>query len=358
MIIAPAKNILFGEHAVVYPPNTAIIAANSLACKAEVRANNTSSLINVQASGEFSLSQTYDTAVLISYLDSVRREYLKFKESGNISTIRKIINKDDDLLKLSIAVAFDYLFKLNLKTAGFSLFLLSNVPLQSGFGSSAVFSSAVIAEILNFFRVRFNKDIIFNLTMEIEAFQHLHPSGEGPAAVIYGELIQLNKNVNKTPSIKKLKIENLKLKDLMQNLTVIHSGKPDQTTGELVNYVKLNFEDKKEVIEELESNTLRFLELNKRKECEEKEFVVLINKSGMLLEKLGVVSDPVIEYSKIIRDKGGAVKISGAGGQGKNGSGALLVYHSDRDWVKKITEEFGFKFFDIKFGGDGIRIIK
>lgn len=356
MIIVPAKNILFGEHSVVYPPNSAVIATNSLSCKADVSSNNTSSLINVNIAGEFRLNTRYEHAHLLGYLDEVRKANLIFQSTGDYKTLRDKIINNDDLLKLAIAVVLDRLNNLQLTIHGFNLYLLSQVPLQSGFGSSAVFSSAVIAAILDFAGQPFDRNLIFDLTMEIEAFQHLNPSGEGPAAVIYGDLVKLTKTEAGKPIIEKIQLNNPELREYVKALTIVHSGMPKQATGELVGYVKSRYAQNEKLIEELELNTQKFLSINNYKQCDQLEFVELVNSSGKLLEKLGVVTESVIKYSAKIRNLGGAVKISGAGGRGKEGSGALLVYHNDRELVKKITEEFKYKYYDIEFGRKGLQI--
>jgi mevalonate kinase len=365
MIISHSKNILFGEHAVVYPPNTAVIAANNLSCKVEVKRNNTSSTINLIASGTFSITKTYEIANLFAYLNSVRESFKEFKQKSDIAIMKKVIKEDDDLMKLSIAVAIDYLESKVRKLEGFGLYVLSQIPPKAGFGSSAVFSSAVIAAILSAYGEKLDKDLIFELTMEIESFQHLNPSGEGPAAAIYGGIIELKRDSNGR-TINKLQITNYpaerdpdkrdKLQKLMRELMVVHSGMPAETTGELVNYVKQEVEkdsSKKELIDMIEVNTQKFLELNKKESCEETELIELINNNGELLERLGVVSDDAVRFMKMIREKGGAAKISGAGGRSK-GSGALLVYHTDRELVKNLVKEFGFEFFDIEFGEGGL----
>lgn len=356
MIIVPAKNILFGEHSVVYPPNSAVIATNSLFCKAEVSSNNTSSLINVNIAGEFRLNSRYEHAHLLGYLDEVRKAYLIFQSNGDYETLKDKIINNDDLLKLAIAVVLDRLNDLQLTIHGFNLYLLSQVPLQSGFGSSAVFSSAVIAAILDFTGKPFDKNLIFDLTMEIEAFQHLSPSGEGPAAVIYGDLVKLTKTMAGKPIIEKIKLKNPELREYVRSLTIVHSGMPKQSTGELVGYVKSTYTQNEKLIKDLELNTQKFLRINNDKHCDQLEFVQLINSSGRLLEKLGVVTESVMEYSAKIRSLGGAVKISGAGGRGQDGSGALLVYHEDRELIKKISEDFKYKYFDIEFGRKGLQI--
>lgn len=368
MIISHSKNILFGEHAVVYPPNTAIIAANNLKCKVEIKKNHTSSIINLSASGTVKLSKTYEIANLLAYLNSVREVYKQFKITQEISVIKELIKSEDDLMKLSIAVALDYLKAKVNRIEGFSLYVLSEVPAQSGFGSSAVFSSAVIAAILDAYALAafdrahaegsaqmVDKDLIFDLTMEIEAFQHLNPSGEGPAAAIFGNLIKLNKDSSNKPKIAKIQITNPKLQVLMKDLVIVHSGMPAETTGELVNFVKQEIQDKskQKIIESIEINTQKFLELNNKKECEESKFIELINNNGVLLEELDLVAAKPKEFIDKVRSNGGAAKISGAGGRSA-GSGALLVYHPNRDFIRKLALEFDFEFFDIKFGIGGL----
>lgn len=66
----------------------------------------------------------------------------------------------------------------------------------------------------------------------------------------------------------------------------------------------------------------------------------LIEESERNLEKISVVSEWVVGLIHEIEGMGGVAKISGAGGRTKE-SGLLLVWHEDRDLVKKWAESNG-----------------
>ena len=55
-------------------------------------------------------------------------------------------------------------------------------------------------------------------------------------------------------------------------------------------------------------------------------FYNAINENGQLLEELGVVNNKTKKFLDEIREQGGYCKISGAGGESKEGSGIIICF--------------------------------
>jgi len=72
------------------------------------------------------------------------------------------------------------------------------------------------------------------------------------------------------------------------------------------------------------------------------DMFTLINENGLLLEEIGVVSEKVINFSEMIRENNGAIKIAGAGGRAGEGAGICLVIMKDKEKLIDICNQFNF----------------
>ena len=210
--------------------------------------------------------------------------------------------------------------KINFTDRPFNYKIESEIPIGRGLGSSAALSVASVSAFLEFYTGReFGKEIINNLAFQIEKHFHKNPSGVDNSAACFGGLILYQKQVS---------LENLNYKipkKIEEKLFLIDSGKPVETTGEMVEYVSTK--SIKNIINKIEIETKKILD------AIEKENVVLFKESIVnnekLLEEIGVVSD---NTKKLIKDLSqfGVGKVTGAGGQ-KIGSGFILFYADQTD---------------------------
>jgi len=223
---------------------------------------------------------------------------------------------------------------LNLK-----LTIESDLPIGSGLGSSAAVAAAVIKATSTYFHKTLKNDELFNLTMECEKLSHGNPSGVDPAAVIYGGLIRFVKNKP---------IQHFKIPNSIE-LYLIQTGKPVETTKEMVEMVadKVRLKNKyRKLISDIGRVTVGMKEAL----INGQDISALINENGILLEELGVVGIKAIELSQEIREIGGSVKVSGAGGV-REGSGMLLVYHTDASVIQRFLDQKKLDYFKVIIGG-------
>lgn len=268
---APAKVILSGEHAVVYG-RPAIVSALNLRLKFSLWEKS----ININDKNILHISQKV-------------KKYLTDK---NIVFEDKLFN-----------------FKIE-----------SEIPIGRGLGSSAALSVAAAAAFLDFFTGRqFEKKTISDLAQQIEKYFHQNSSGVDIAASCFGGIILYQK---------KSRLINMKFKIpgiIEKKLFLIDSGKPEETTGEMVDFVGTkdvkNILDQIEIITKKMADSIRKININSFKKC-------LVD-NEKLLEKLEVVSE---KTKKLLVDLSefGVGKVTGAGGK-KSGSGFMLFFIDDKE---------------------------
>lgn len=297
---APAKVILSGEHAVVYG-KPALVSAISLRLK-------------------------FNLTIL-------ERSYKDGKFNKEILFISKEVKK--------------YLVSQNIKfvDSPFSFEIDSEIPVGRGLGSSAALSVASVAAFLEFYTGKiFDKKIVNDLAFEIEKYFHSNPSGVDNTASCFGGLILYKKNIF-------LKNLNCKIsKKIEDNLLLIDTGKPEETTAEMVEYVsKKSVEN---IINKIEVET-KNIEVAIKKENINLFKNSLIN-NEILLEKLGVVSKKTKELLATL-SKFGVGKVTGAGGRETN-SGFILFFTEDKERLIKYLHTKKISYY--KFISDNQGLVR
>ncbi|MCR4277371.1 MAG: hypothetical protein NUV87_04560 [Candidatus Roizmanbacteria bacterium] len=264
-------------------------------------------------SGEHAV--VYGKPALVSAIN-LRLKFYLWEESIKIN--------DKNILFISDKVK-GYLrnIKINFVDRLFNFKIESEIPIGRGLGSSAALSVASVASFLEFYTGRqFDKKIINELAFAIEKHFHSNPSGADNTASCFGGLILYQKQ-------KSLKNLDYKIpKNIEEKLFLIDSGKPEETTGEMVDFVKTKInEDILNVIEKITSKLVISIKKN-----DEPIFKKCLVDNEKQLEKLGVVSDKTRKLLATL-SKFGVGKVTGAGGI-KEGSGFILFY---ADKIKELT---------------------
>lgn len=264
-------------------------------------------------SGEHAV--VYGKPALVSAIN-LRLKFYLWEESIKIN--------DKNILFISDKVK-GYLrnIKINFVDRLFNFKIESKIPIGRGLGSSAALSVASVASFLEFYTGRqFDKKIINELAFAIEKHFHSNPSGADNTASCFGGLILYQKQ-------KSLKNLDYKIpKNIEEKLFLIDSGKPEETTGEMVDFVKTKInEDILNVIEKITSKLVISIKKN-----DEPIFKKCLVDNEKQLEKLGVVSDKTRKLLATL-SKFGVGKVTGAGGI-KEGSGFILFY---ADKIKELT---------------------
>lgn len=303
-VSAPGKIHLLGEHAVVYG-KPAILATVDLRITVTISPSNTT-IINTE-----------------------------FKDLPKI--IESIVKKE---LKIT-------------KIPPYNLTISSDLPVGSGLGSSAAISAAYIAALLSFLKVKWDLDLVNNLTFEAEKVFHGNPSGADNSTIVYGGLMWYRKESPDLKIIQQLPFS-IPTK-LANNFVFINTGAPKKTTKQMINITQALF-DKKPKLQE------RFLTTQEQlvrqlliaiKDANEEELIRITRAGEKNLETIGVVSSLVKPIIRQIESIGGAAKICGAGG--KTGpTGVLLAYHKDKSKLENLAKSLNLQFFSAALGVKGL----
>ena len=292
---APAKVILTGEHAVVYG-KPALVSAIDL---------------RLTATAKFTDSIPQEKGVHAVY--SAVTSYLK-KQSITY-------NKNPVTIHTS-----------------------TKIPTGRGLGSSAAFSVASVAAILDLVTdgVSFSNDIINSIAYQVEKKFHANPSGVDNSASSLGGLIFYRKEFEFLKFISSLPY---KIPDSIQShLYLIDTGKAAESTAEMVNFVGKEYNNNPQRMEQLLmqiEKTSKRLVVSLIKEDPD-FFCQCLEKNEKLLEEIGIVSKNALQMKEQLLPYG-IGKITGAGGR-KKGSGFMLFYARNPDEFESSTTYKYMKF--------------
>lgn len=360
-VTAPAKIILLGEHAVVYPPYKGIASSINITWAATATESNSKNYINLTntISPQFSFE---------SSISDIDRLYEQFKEmysesciEGRYSEFKEFLHANQGELKLAVGLAKEYIEDNGGVMPSCEVTVSCNIPYVKGFGGSASIGSTIMYSIIQLSGVEVSMDQMFELTHHFENYHHSNSSGLDPATVVYGGLVEYYRDNEENKYINQIEIKNSKIQDILNNFFIVHTGTSTESTGDLVHFVakKISKDSTQEILSQINNNTKEFLELVSSDTSEDLEnrTIRLINTNGKLLENLGVVSESGIEFCEFVRGNGGAAKMSGGGGI-EGACGAILVYHKDKKIVIERAISRGYKVYETGFGVEGLKLVE
>lgn len=231
----------------------------------------------------------------------------------------------------------------------------SDIPFGAGLGSSAALAVATIGALLRLVKGVWHPARIHEWAFEVEKYAHGNPSGADVTVVAYGGLVWFRKEFPFLKSIWSLPLQQYHFPPLV----LIDSGKPAETTKEMVEHVAglvTKEAGAMELIFSDQEKQAKRLVLALREE-DYQEVAACMVQAQRNLEALGVVGQRAREIVQTIERSGGAAKISGAGGV-KGGSGMLLCYHPDMQKLKKLANTHQWPILSIVPGEEGVRIEK
>jgi len=242
----------------------------------------------------------------------------------------------------------------------------SEIPVGVGLGSSAalavVQAAALVAiQATTVDRIETKLPLINEVAYEIEKINHGHPSGVDNTVCTYGGILWFQRKDGRAV------FKRLAIKDLPEFI-LINTGKPKETTGEMVEYVKTQMSNVKtkskilKLFEEIERQTKIFLQVLPRSPlralplAEQSDLIKnCLKNCELCLEDLGVVGEKAKRVIREIERIGGAAKISGAGGT-TGGSGILLGYHQDPEKITNLAKKLKLETIRVKLGGEGLAV--
>ncbi|MBI5620197.1 mevalonate kinase [Candidatus Gottesmanbacteria bacterium] len=230
----------------------------------------------------------------------------------------------------------------------------SDIPAGYHLGSSAAVAVGTVGAVTYFLKKIWNPEAINQIAYEVEKKMHGNPSGGDNTIVTMGGLIWYRRELEFLKSIWQLPF---KIPENLNHFFLINTGKPKETTGEMVRFVNVKCQ-----MSNVKYKTLfdRNEEQAKRvavaiKEGNEKELMDAMKVGERTLEGMGVVSRKVIPLIRKIEKAGGAAKILGGGGR-TDGVGFLLCYHHAPKKAEHLSQKVGWPMLPIRLGEEGIRL--
>lgn len=320
-VSAPGKIHLLGEHAVVY--------------------------------GKPALLAAIDLRVTIILSERSESKDLQIKKQESKDSSFDFVETQNDKLKKII----EPIVKKHLKIKSippYQLTITSQIPIGAGLGSSAAVSSAYIAALLSFLKVKRDLNLVNELTYEAEKVFHGNPSGGDNSTVVFGGLVWFRKE---TPELKIIQPLPFTIPTkLSNNFVLINTGTPKESTKEMVEIVssklKVNNSKFRKIFDSQEQLVKRLLQT--LKDGSKNELIGIIRAGERNLESIGVVSSYAASIIRKIEKAGGAAKVCGGGGKTK-ATGILLCYHPQRKVLEDIAKQNNLPFFSIKLGVEGLR---
>ncbi|MCR4305965.1 MAG: hypothetical protein NUV73_02690, partial [Candidatus Daviesbacteria bacterium] len=140
--------------------------------------------------------------------------------------------------------------ELGIKTIPpYQLTITSQLPIGAGLGSSAAVSAACIAALLSHLKIKWDLNLINKLAYEAEKVFHGNPSGGDNSTVVFGGLIWFRKE---SPDLKIIQPVPFTIPHkLAKNFVLINTGKPSETTKQMVELVSTKFKVKSKKFKEI-----------------------------------------------------------------------------------------------------------
>jgi mevalonate kinase len=345
-VSTPGKLILMGEHAVVYG-RPALVAAIDLRLRAHfshgTHAPDAPDApeqvwpdIEIDLPGLAHRSRC-DWREVLGYTERARQGWNDYAQRPAVASFLELRGDDPaHIVKVALGEAATARGDTAETAPPLHLRLDSDLPIGSGFGSSAAAAVAVVA---GYWLWRdgasggsagdLDLAAVERLALEAERRQHGLPSGVDTATSLHGGLLWARR-----PPGGELACETLgATSPLLARLRVFHTGMPPEPTGAVVAAVRARRDREPAAYEgffDRMAAATAALRAELERPAEDPGHVVeLIRDHESCLEAIGVVPEPVRALVRQIEAAGGAAKVSGAGSLAGPGAGSLLVYHPD-----------------------------
>lgn len=216
----------------------------------------------------------------------------------------------------------------------FSFDISSTLPQNSGLGSSAALSYALLQACARWENISLDNEEYFSLIQEAEIFAHGKPSGIDASAVVFQGCLRFQR----TQGV--FKRERILSPHLPQFL-LIQSGKALETTKQMVESVA-QIPMKENLMSKIGKITSQITEQIKSSTFDG----ALLTKNQRLLEKLNVVGEKAKYIISEIESAQGFAKIAGAGGV-LDGSGMILAYHPNQNVLEQLAKKHAWQTYHI-----------
>ena len=354
----PGKVILMGEHAAVYG-RPAVVAAVDLRLEVEACVGSVAGLggggVHLDLP-DIGVAEEHSWPEVEEFANRARRRWRAFRageEPFRASRDRSGLVRIavGEAMVSQAAVASERLRERTLE-----LRLRSAIPVGGGLGSSAAAAVGVVAAVRAVaagvgLRGPTELAAIEAAALEVERRQHGFPSGIDSGTVLRGGVLFVRGGE------RELQFDDLPRPGwLLNGLSIIDSGTPDQTTGAVVTTVRRRYEQDPDgvagVLDRIGTATEAFREALIADR--ESQALAAIAAGHCGLVDLGVVPPAIARRIRRIEAADGAAKISGAGALEGESAGALICMFGGGQ-SETIEGSSDLARVDAPIGADGLR---
>lgn len=362
---APGKLILAGEHAVVYG-RPALVAAVDLRLSATVveRPERRPRTVRLDVPGVGVVEEVPWTRVR-DHARSARERWEAWARGSGAAPFAAVRGGDPShVVKVALGEAARFLGDDT--PPSLDLAIRSELPLGSGFGSSAAAAVAVVAAYLALRGATPTSADLEAIAREVERRQHGLPSGVDAATVLHGGVLWAERGGDGCLAVEPFPGRS----PLLADLAVFDTGTPLEGTGAVVAAVRDRFAREPgrlaaawDAIEAATRGLRALLEETAgaaptaiSRDAARRRLGELIRACQAGLEELGVVPAPVRELVRRIEGEGGAAKVSGAGALTGHGAGSLIVLHPEPARIAAWRFLDHLTRYPVSLGGPGLGI--
>jgi mevalonate kinase len=342
---APGKLILAGEHSVVYG-GAALVAAIGLratveaAVEAPAEETPSDHLVRI-ALRDLDLEVRESWGGLIAYAGHAREAWERYAAAPSQAGFLAVRGSDPaHLVKVALGeIGREMGQERTAERDGpglppLALTVRSEIPIGSGFGSSAALAAAVPAAALAALGHAPSRERLTRLALEVERRQHGTPSGADHRTVLHGGIVRIEHRIEHRAggalAVHRLEVD----AERLAGFAVYDTGVPAESTGEVVAAVRALRDREPEAFERrLERMGAAVDRLTAALTAESggekggpEDVASSIRRFERCLEEIGVVPASIQSRIRAIEARGGAAKLSGAGALSGGGAGSLLVY--------------------------------
>lgn len=319
--LAPGAIKLFGEHAVVYN-RLSLSAAVNFYAEGKATPSDALHLIfpDLKVSKKFSLKE-------------VSKIYEKYKSMGE----REKHEAAKDPFMPFLVIYGEALQNSKIQK-GMNFELVSEIPISSGFASSAACFNVFAMATANNLKLDLDLDQLTLLALNGDKVVHIRPSGVDTFTSMLGGYVTFRRS------------EGAKNVKIPTKIKLIAADTGPRNTGEMVAKVAKAREENRWLIEDIfnkiEGTTLKGLRALKEKNFE--EFGKAMDEAQDYLKALGVSTPKIDRIVNIARMWYGHAKISGGGG-----GGIVIIYAKDLEKIKSVLQKDDIPIYEFELGAKG-----
>jgi mevalonate kinase len=324
-VSVPGKLILIGEHAVVY-------GRPALAAAIDRRLTVT---LGPGGPGGVSLSlpglahaEKTSWPAIAEHAERSFAAWARFdsEPTADFSAVRG--TEAAHLVKVALGAALSRSAFSPRELPNAEIAITSNLPVGSGFGSSAAAAVGVLAAFEAALGMASpGREALLAAALDVERCQHGRPSGIDTETVVRGGLVWAERTIEHP---ERLSFGTLAAASpLLSAIAVYDTGRPRESTGEVVAAVRrgrdrdpLRFAD---ILDRFERATRAFRAEIENPAGTSERLIRSVREAQACLEAMGAVPEAVVRRVRAIEAAGGAAKISGAGAASGEAAGSVLV---------------------------------